>query len=404
LAVKSSRTEIDKLQSNGELPKGWRMARFEEFAANIAERVDPTESTAEIYIGLEHLDSDSLKIRRSGSPDDVIGQKLKFKTGDVIFGRRRAYQRKLGIAECDGICSAHAMVVRAQSDVVEPSFLPFFMQSDIFMERAISISVGSLSPTINWKTMRAQRFALPPKPLQRKISETLGSANNVIESWLVVIRQLDRTIVRIRETEFANADSTPVRLAELCPPKGIQIGPFGSQLHVADYVDDGVPVVMPVNLSDDKVVAADIARVSPTKANSLSKHKLIARDILLARRGDLSKRAFVREAEVGWLCGTGSIRVRVKDSINARAVFHAIAAPSTVRWIERFAVGTTMPNTNADIVSKIPIHLPSESRCDALTNAVDKLEAARDEAMLHLEKAKYVRSKLYASLLTPPRS
>lgn len=103
----------------------------------------------EYYVGLEHLDPDSLRIRRWGSPDDVEATKLCFKSGDIIFGRRRAYQRKLGVAEFDGTCSAHAMVLRAKPEVVLPEFLPFFMQSDLFMNRAVKISVGSLSPTIN---------------------------------------------------------------------------------------------------------------------------------------------------------------------------------------------------------------------------------------------------------------
>lgn len=90
--------------------------RFDEIAENIGDRVNPAESDAERYVGLEHLDSDSQKIRRWGTPGDVIGQKLAFREGDIIFGRRRAYQRKLAVADFDGICSAHALVVRATED------------------------------------------------------------------------------------------------------------------------------------------------------------------------------------------------------------------------------------------------------------------------------------------------
>ncbi len=139
------------------------MVRFDEIAESIGERVEPGDAETEYYVGLEHLDTDSLKIRRWGTPDDVEATKLRFKTGDIIFGRRRVYQRKVGVAEFDGICSAHAMVVRAREDAVEKDFLPFFMQSEMFMERALAISVGSLSPTINWGTLRRQEFPLPPK-------------------------------------------------------------------------------------------------------------------------------------------------------------------------------------------------------------------------------------------------
>ena len=155
---------------------GWKVWRFDQIATNVNARTDnPSESGMAHYVGLEHLDADSLKIRRWGTPDDVEATKLMFKKGDIIFGRRRAFQRKLGVAEFDGICSAHAMVLRAKPDVVLPEFLPFFMQSDLFMNRAVEISVGSLSPTINWKTMAVQEFALPPLERQLELVTLLES-------------------------------------------------------------------------------------------------------------------------------------------------------------------------------------------------------------------------------------
>lgn len=153
--------------------KGWKTMAFGQFAENVNERVEPTEASEEIYVGLEHLDSGSLHIRRWGKGSDVIRTKLRFRKGDIIFGRRRAYQRKLAVAECDGICSAHAMVVRAKLAVVLPEFLPFLMMSDRFMKRAVEISVGSLSPTINWTALKHEPFALPPLDQQRRIAEIL---------------------------------------------------------------------------------------------------------------------------------------------------------------------------------------------------------------------------------------
>lgn len=91
----------------------------------------------------------------------------------MIFGRRRAYQRKLAVAEVDGICSAHAMVARAKPKVILPEFLPFLMMSDKFMKRAVDISVGSLSPTINWTSLKLEEFDLPPLDQQRRIAEIL---------------------------------------------------------------------------------------------------------------------------------------------------------------------------------------------------------------------------------------
>ena len=147
--------------------------RFEQLAEQINERVIPAEAEVERYVGLEHLDSDSLRIRRWGDPSEVESTKLRFQPGDIIFGKRRVYQRKVAVADTEGICSAHAMVLRAKPEVILPEFLPFFMKSDEFMERALSISVGSLSPTINWKTLAQEEFHLPPIQEQARSLEVL---------------------------------------------------------------------------------------------------------------------------------------------------------------------------------------------------------------------------------------
>jgi type I restriction enzyme, S subunit len=78
----------------------------------------------------------------------------------------------------DGICSAHAMVVRAKPDIVLPEFLPFLMMSDKFMNRAVEISVGSLSPTINWKTLKLEEFDLPPIDQQQRIAEIFWAVDD----------------------------------------------------------------------------------------------------------------------------------------------------------------------------------------------------------------------------------
>ena len=159
---------------NGMLKPGWTRVAFGDMATSINDRIDnPSAACVERYVGLEHLDSDSLAIRRWGVPSDVSSTKLRFRAGDIIFGRRRVYQRKLGVADFDGICSAHALVLRANPRVVAPQFLPFFMQTDFFMNRAKSISVGSLSPTINWTTLAEQEFAVPPLQCQRRTASQL---------------------------------------------------------------------------------------------------------------------------------------------------------------------------------------------------------------------------------------
>lgn len=152
----------------------WKRARFDQMADCVTDRVDdPSQSGVDRYVGLEHLDPSQLRIQRWGHPTDVESTKLRFEPGDIIFGKRRAYQRKLAVADFRGICSAHAMVLRANHTTALPSFLAHFCRSDTFFDRALSISVGGLSPTINWRDLARQVFILPPLGEQARIAAVL---------------------------------------------------------------------------------------------------------------------------------------------------------------------------------------------------------------------------------------
>ena len=94
----------------------------------------------------------------------------------------------------------------------------------------------------------------------------------------------------------------------------IQTGPFGSQLHQSDYVPDGIPVIMPKDITDGRVSADSVARVSEETAMRLRRHQLNPRTIVLPRRGEITKRAFISEAQSGWLCGTGCVQIDLRGA------------------------------------------------------------------------------------------
>jgi type I restriction enzyme S subunit len=181
----------------------WKKYRFDEMVQNIAERVEPSQTDLDVYVGLEHIDPDCLHLSRHGYPSDVEGTKLRFYKGDIIFGRRRAYQRKTALATTDGICSAHAMVLRAKEEVVDSNFLPFLFHSKQFIDMAITISVGGLSPTINWKDISKQEFLLPPKDEQKRLAELLWAADEMIEKEKKELEKVKDTM-RIELLQIGN--------------------------------------------------------------------------------------------------------------------------------------------------------------------------------------------------------
>ena len=192
--------------------------RFNQIAFNSTAKKKPTEEDKEHYIGLEHLDSDCLSVTRWGAEVAPIGEKLLMKKGDILFGKRRAYQRKVGIAPFDGIFSAHGMVLRPNKDIINKDFFPFFICSDQFMERAVRISVGGLSPTINWKDLREQEFDLPPLSEQRILAEKLWSAYRLKESYKRLLAATDE-MVKSQFIEMFGGVATKKSLCEICSPK-----------------------------------------------------------------------------------------------------------------------------------------------------------------------------------------
>lgn len=151
-------------------------------------------------------------------------------------------------------------------------------------------------------------------------------------------------------------------LGEICSLGGgnIQTGPFGSQLHASDYVEVGIPSVMPQNIGDNTIVETGIARITEADAVRLSKYRLRTDDIVYSRRGDVERRALVRAENDGWLCGTGCLKVSFGSTPIADPTFisHYLGTEETREWIVRHAVGATMLNLNTKILSAVPLTLP----------------------------------------------
>lgn len=159
----------------------------------------------------------------------------------------------------------------------------------------------------------------------------------------------------------------------------VRTGPFGSQLHKSDYVDDlrATPVVMPRDMVGGRVDTASIARVDDRVVERLSSHVLHAGDIVLGRRGDIGRRAWTGDTEDGWLCGTGSIRITINGSaeVRPRFLFYYLGLPQTIGWLQGHAVGATMSNLSAGVVQQLPIRYPSTAAQDAIIDVLDAFES-----------------------------
>lgn len=214
--------------------------RFDQIAINSTEKKKPVEEDRFTYLGLEHLDSGTLKVTRFGSEVAPIGEKLVMHKGDVLFGKRRAYQKKVAIAPFDGIFSAHGMVLRPKEEVIDKDFFPLFISSDYFLDAAIKISVGSLSPTINWRDLKELEFELPDLETQRKLAEVLWSINDTMEAYKKLIAATDELVKSQFIERFGDFKSNPKGLEITTIDQLFSVG-SSKRVFQKDWKSSGVP-------------------------------------------------------------------------------------------------------------------------------------------------------------------
>lgn len=158
---------------------GWSRVAFGDVVRLSRERSsDPEDDGFQRYVGLDHIEPGELRLRRWGDLSEGTTFTNVFRAGQVLFGKRRAYQRKVAVADFDGVCSGDIYVLEAKQERLLPELLPFLCQTDGFFEHAVGTSAGSLSPRTNWKSLAGYAFALPSLDEQKRVAEVLRAAED----------------------------------------------------------------------------------------------------------------------------------------------------------------------------------------------------------------------------------
>lgn len=384
----------------------WESFRFEEIASKVSETVDPGATDLGIYVGLEHLDAEDIHIRRKGVPADVSGGKLRCYPGDVIFGKRRAYQRKAAIVDFNGICSAHAFVLRARPKTIDPQLFPFFLHSDAFMHRMVDISVGGLSPTINWSDLKHQEFLLPPKDQQAQLAELLWAMDEVIEKesvfWNSLENLLDTQIEKelhgvtvfgktINQILFEVAQSFHLvelsKVGELVKGKGIS---------KAEVVETGVPCVRYGELytRHNRIIreyGSCISEESKSSSLLLKKH-----DVLFAGSGETiteigKSAAFVDDIEA--YAGSDILVFRPYDMDGTYAGY-LMNSQLVRQQLNKFGTGATVMHIYNSDLAKIQIPNHDRSAQEKIAQRLESLSNGLTQVALNITRAKALHKSL----------
>lgn len=280
--------------------------KFDQIAFNNTDKKKPVDEDKEHYIGLEHLDSGSLKVTRWGSEIAPKGEKLLMKKGDVLFGKRRAYQKKVAIAPFDGIFSAHGLVLRPKTDVIDPGFFPLFIASDYFLDAAIKISVGSLSPTINWRDLKELEFDLPSISVQQKLARVLWAINDTKEAYQKLIQETDE-LVKSQFIEMITEHSNGFKaIGDLVETKIEKVKDLPEFIHSIKYIDIS-------SLDNERKCVTGYTEYELSKSPSRAQQVIEKGDILLSTvRPNLEGRAVNQYEGDNIVASTGFCILRAK--------------------------------------------------------------------------------------------
>lgn len=243
---------------------------------------------------------------------------------------------------------------------------------------------------------------VPSLEEQKGITSELDAIQTMIDGYKAHISDFDE----LAKSLFLDTLGDPVinekkwqikSLSSLC--NKMSTGPFGSMLHKSDYVVEGIPSVNPQNIKGSKVVIDGIAKVSYQKAEELSKYYLKENDIILARRGDLSKCAIITPKEQGWLCGTGSFFLHIEEVLPI-VFYYQFTSKSIQKQLLEKSIGATMPNLNQGILSKLMIPVPPidiQQKFASQIEAIEKQKAILCEQLADAEQLMAERMQYYFS-------
>lgn len=370
--------------------------RFEQIAINSTEKKKPVEEDRFTYLGLEHLDSGSLKVTRFGSDVAPVGEKLVMRKGDVLFGKRRAYQKKVAIAPFDGIFSAHGMVLRPNVDVIDPDFFPLFISSDYFLDAAIKISVGSLSPTINWRDLKILEFDLPDLETQRKLAAVLWSINDTMESYKKLISATDELVKSQFMEQFGdpkqNEKGLPImKIGEFASVKG------GKRLPKGEAYADGVtehPYVRVIDMVNHSVNIPALVYLTQTTHEKIARYIISSKDIYISIAGTIGQVGAIPDSIDGAnLTENAAKIVLAKDApIDRDYLIWYLSLPAGAEQIEEKTMHTTQPKLALYRIEEIDVLVPSideQKQFAAFVRQSDKSKLLASNLMrLNIENTK----------------
>ncbi|MCT8986598.1 restriction endonuclease subunit S [Shewanella phaeophyticola] len=372
-----------KLGSDESLPNGWQWVE----AYSVMDVRDGThDSPKSVENGIPLVTSKNLiggKIDFSTcnmiSEDDhvAISKRSAVDDGDILYAMIGTIGNPVIVEKQFEFSIKNVALFKfTKSSQVYNRYIYHFLNSDLATRQFESNSRGGTQKFVSLGNIRGLQIPLPPIAEQKRIAAILDKADAIRRKRQQAIQLADDFLRSVFLDMFGDPVTNPKgwEVKALKDIAKIQIGPFGTQLHKEDYIENGVPLINPTHIVKGNIVPKSNLTISYEKHAYLPEYHLEIGDIIMGRRGEMGRCAIVSEKEEGWMCGTGSLFIRPnKAGVFSEYLNKLLSSQTIKKHLQSESQGATMPNLNKKIVGDIKIPVPSNEALDQFTSLKSKL-------------------------------
>ncbi len=361
--------------------EGWKLKTLGEIA-EVQSGGTPLKSRNEYWFGdIPWYSSGELNETFTKAPKELITPKgleesnaKLFPKGSLLIGMYDTAALKMSILDRDAAFNQAIAGVKP-NEKINLKFILYAVNSRKF--EILNQRRGVRQKNLSLAKIKNIALPIPPLPEQKQIVAILDEAFEEIDR---AIANTEKNLANARELfeSYLNGIFTQKgdgwkekKLGEIGGK--VFTGPFGSLLHKSEYVNNGIPIVNPANIEDDKIIPIFNKTVSQDIANRLQTYILKQNDVVVGRRGEIGRCAVVREEQAGWLCGSGSFFIKPFENVDSVFLAHLLRSAVYRKKLESLSTGATMQNLSNQSLSDLIIAMPSLDEQNRITNKIDDL-------------------------------
>ncbi len=343
-------------------------------------------------VGFEHIEPYDMLLKNYDVDVETTFTK-SFKKGQILFGRRRAYQHKACVATIDGICSGDITVIEPIEGVIYPDLLPFIVQNDDFFEHAIKGSNGALSPRVKWEHMANYEFDLPSIDEQKNLAEKLWAAYEVKQSYL---KMIDATQEMVK-SQFVEMFGDPMTNDKCWPifknineVTQIVLGSTPNSKQT-EYWDGDIRWITPAEMTDDSYYIFDTERHITSEGQKAANLTMLPEGaVLFSTRAPIGKVGIVGKE---MCCNQGFKNFICSENLDSVFLYYTLKFKKD--YLCSLGTGTTFKELSKRTVETLKIAVPPLE----LQKQFNNIYQQTDKSISELRKSIDAIDKVIKSLI-----